>query len=137
MLVEGDAAGFTVTAGLTLARLLLQLFIGDFEMRKFVANAYAESVVRGEVALVPKRKVAEAAGVGVVLRNDRVEIVIGPAAGRAAAQSVVSPGILTFSESAGGVEGASGKDEVTMHAGLNILIRVDLDHAAHLAAILC
>ena len=56
--------------------VLLHQFVGDRVARKFVADDHRETVFGRELALIAERKIAYGAVVGVILRDDRVEIVV-------------------------------------------------------------
>ncbi len=88
-----------------------------------------------KIAFVVDRKVAERAGVGIILWDNGIEIVIGHAAAGACAENIFVPSVLRFDESARGVKTASGKNSLSVQTRLRILKGVDFDDSAHFAAI--
>ena len=95
-LIRGYTEGFDVGRCLPLPGCLLQQFVGDVVAREGVADAEAKLIVGRDLAAVVEREVALGAGVGVVLRNDGVQVMVGSAAAAAAAQRVPAPDVLAL-----------------------------------------
>ena len=115
-------------------RILLDQLVGNLVARQFVANGERDPVFRRQVALEADREITGRAAIGEVFRHDRIQIVGGHAAGGAAAEDVVSPGILGLGEGGRRIETAAGENGLPVKALLGIAQSVDLDHAAHLAS---
>ena len=107
MLVRGDPHGFEITAILTLPSALLNLLVGNLEARQIMPHNEPDTVFGSQVALVASGKVAGSATVGVVLRNDRLQVAAGHVARRAGADGTCLPGVLHSGESAGSIEAAT------------------------------
>ena len=135
VLVGGDSHGLNVVRSLALARGLLHLFVRNIVARDFVANDESQAIFRRQVALVVDRKIAQRAGIRIVLRNHGIQIVVGHAAAGAGAECILAPGVLAFRESAGRIKATAGKHYLAVETWLRILQRVHFDHAAHFSAI--
>ena len=135
VLIGDDAHRLEVVAVLELAGGLLELFVGDFVARDFVADAEADAVAIGEVAFVADGEVAGGAFVGEVLRDDGVEVVAGHVAAGGDAEGVLVPLILTGGEACGGVVAAAAEDDFAVEAVAEVVRGVGFDDAAHFAAV--
>ena len=69
MLVGSDSHRFDVVRRLALSRGLLHHFIGYVVARNFVANDEVEAIAGRELQAVVHGKIAERAGIGIVLRD--------------------------------------------------------------------
>ena len=96
--------------------MLLEDFVGDFVARNFVADAEADAIAIGEVALIADGEVAGGAFVGEVLGDDGVEIVAGHVAAGGDAESVLVPLILSGGEALRGVVTAAAEDDFAVEA---------------------
>ena len=68
---------------LALTCSLLYEFVGNIITSNRMASAHGEFVVGRELAAVVHGEVAEIPSVGVVLRHNRIEVMVGKAAGAA------------------------------------------------------
>jgi len=120
VLIADDAHGFVV-AGVLKLRVqwscgieeifvgsLLDLFVGNFVAGEFVADAEAEAVAGGKIAVVTDGEIADGTGVGKVLRDNGVEIVAGLAAVGGNSKIVFSPAVLELSKTTSVVKTAPG-----------------------------
>jgi len=136
VLVRDGAHGLDVVGVLALTGGLLHQLVGDIVARDLVTDDHAEIVILSEIAAVVEGKVAEGTGVGVVLGNDWIEVMVCLAAAGTATKSVFTPHVLSTGEAVGTAEAATAKDDLPVKAGLGIALGVDFDDAAHLAAVL-
>src|SRR5580704_18506217 len=97
-----------------------------------MADDESYTVFRGELPLVAPRKISDSAGVRVILRDHRVEIVTGHVAGGAQAKRILAPCVLVLGTDTGRVIAAAEDDELPMESGIFVLKSSDLNDAAHL-----
>ncbi len=99
-----------------------------------MAGNYGETVFLRHVALVVRRKTAGGAVVGVILRDDRVQIVAGHVARCAHAERVPFPCVLVLGIDPAGSIGTAEKRELSMKSWIVVPESIDLDDAPHLPA---
>src|SRR5271156_5312433 len=102
-----------------------------------MADNKNQTVFRRELPLIAERKIGGGTVVGVILRDDRVEIMAGHVPGGAQAKRILIPCVLVLGIDSGRVIGPAEKGELAMESGISALESIDLNHAAHLPAEFC
>ena len=113
----------------------MHCFVWQLVAREFAADAHREAVVRGEIALIVGRKVARGSSVRKIWGHDRIQIVRGPVAACAHAESILAPNVLTFEECGGRIVTAPREHGLAVKAGSRILRCIELDDPSHFAAV--